>query len=198
MRASVLCAVIFAFLLIFATANLRPSFLYAQSTGYFVSESTRTEGEIISKHTKIYYQNENDLRLLNKRLKLGTLDYLLKYKGSDDVSIESQVAAKVDIILERVKTILELNPKNLMVEIRITESPAEVQRIYFGKYSKKVDYPAFYARGEKTVYVAVNKINSNILAHELAHAIIDRSFGLIIPVKIHEILSQYVDANFEE
>lgn len=184
MRASVLstgyfvCVAIFAFLLI-------PSFLYAP-------------GEIISKHAKIYYQNENDLRLLNKRLKLGTLDYLLKYKGSDDASIESQVAAKVDIILERVKTILELNPENFAVEIKAVESPAEVQRIYFGKYSKNVDYPAFYARGEKTVYVAVNKINSNIMAHELAHAIIDRSFGPIIPVKIHEILSQYVDANFEE
>jgi RNase P/RNase MRP subunit p30 len=177
-RGPILSVISFAILIV-------PVHLYAQN-------------EIISRHTKIYYHNENDLKLFNKRLKLGSLDYLLRHSPSNDSSTSKEVAEKVDIILERVRIILEIYPKNFKVEIRVLENPSEVQRVYFDKYSKKVDFIAFYSRGDKTIYLAVDKIRSNILAHELSHALIDHYFGAISPVKIHEILAQYVDANFED
>jgi hypothetical protein len=32
----------------------------------------------------------------------------------------------------------------------------------------------------------------------MAHAVIDQFFGVVAPVKIHELLAQYGEENFEE
>ena len=126
------------------------------------------------------------------------MSYLLKRKSTGDSSLQNQVSEKIDIIVERVKTILEMHPRNFKVAIHILSDSDKVKAIYRKKYHQDVDFIAFYSPIEKTIYIAADDSKSNILAHELAHAIIDQYFGVAAPVKIHEILAQYVDENFEE
>lgn len=146
----------------------------------------------------MFYLDEDTIRLFNKRLKLGSLTSILKKRAPGDLSVEGQVAEKVDIIIDRVKAILEMYPKNFKVDIKIAPDSDLIRSLYKKKYYREVEFIAFYSPQEKTIYISAEDAKSNILAHELAHAIIDQYFGVAAPAKIHEILAQYVDENFEE
>jgi hypothetical protein len=63
------------------------------------------------------------------------------------------------------------------------------------KYNRKVDYIAFYAPKDKTVYLSVNDIRIGVFAHELGHLIIDLFYGTTTPSKIHEVLAQFVETH---
>jgi hypothetical protein len=156
------------------------------------------EEKITSRYTRVFYEDEGTLRLFNKRLKLGSLTSILKKRSPGEISLERQVSEKIDIIIDRVKAILDMYPRNLRIDIKIMPDASLVQSIYKKRYYREVDFIAFYSPQERTIYISAEDARSNILAHEIAHAIIDQYFGVAAPVKIHEILAQYVDENFEE
>lgn len=166
--------------------------------GLFSQEPWLSEEKIRSRYARIFYFDDNALRLFNKRLKLGSFTSILKKRSTGELSVEGQVAEKVDIIVDRVKAILEMYPKNFKVDIKIAPDSNLIQSLYRKRYFREVEFIAFYSPQERTVYISAEDTKSNILAHELAHAIIDQYFGVAAPQKIHEILAQYVDENFEE
>jgi hypothetical protein len=165
---------------------------------YCQTHSQQGAERIASGYSRIFCENDDTLRLFNKRLRPGSLSSLFRGRGSRDVSLEGQVAEKVDAIVERVKTILEMHPKNFRVSIIVLRDADGVRAAYRKKYYRDVDFVAFYAPTERAVYVAADEVKSIILAHELAHAVIDQFFGVAAPVKIHELLAQYVEENFED
>jgi hypothetical protein len=169
--------------------NLAPLVCHAQPW--------QTEARIITRYARVFYESDEALRLFNKSLRLGALSYLLK-KGDGDISLQGQLSGKIDVIVERVKTVLEMHPKNFKVDIKITSDSGGVRSLYRKKYYRDVDFVAFYSPQERTIYISADDAKSRILAHELAHAVIDQFFGVATPVKIHELLAQYADENFEE
>lgn len=158
--------------------------------------SPQTGKRIYTRYARVSYQSESLLRSFNKRIKPGSLDYLQK---SGELSLESQVSKKIDIIVERVETILQMWPKHFTVDITIMPDAGSIRTLYRKKYHCKVNFLAFYAQAERTIYVPADDITSNILAHELAHAVIDQYYGWsrVVSVKIHERLADYVTVNFE-
>jgi hypothetical protein len=182
------CLTILFALLLFC--GLIPAGSYAQSW--------QTDAKISTRYARVFYENDEILRLFNKSLRLGTLSYLLKRKPEGELSLQGQLSEKIDIIVERVKTILEMHPKNFRVDIKITSDSGSIRALYKKKYYRDVEFIAFYSPQEKAVYISADDAKSNIFAHEMAHAIIDQYFGVVTPVKIHEILAQYVDEHFEE
>ena len=46
------------------------------------------------------------------------------------------------------------------------------QGLYKKKYYREVDFIAFYAPGEKAIYIAADEAKSVVLAHKIAHAVI--------------------------
>lgn len=157
-----------------------------------------SEEKITSRYARIFYETDETLRLFNRRVKLGSLSSILKRKYSGELTVERQVSEKIDIIVDRVKAILDMYPKNFRIDIKITADSNLVQSIYKKRYFKDVEFIAFYSPQERAIYISAEDAKSNVLAHELAHSIIDQYFGVAAPVKIHEILAQYVDENFEE
>jgi hypothetical protein len=165
---------------------------------YCQTQLSQGTERIASGYAKIFCDNDETLRLFNKRVKLGSLSSLLRGRGSRELSLEGQVAEKVDVIVERVKMILEMHPKNFRVSIHVLPDAESVRAAYRKKYYRDVEFLAFYAPAERAIYIAADEVKSHILGHELAHAVIDQFFGVAAPVKIHEILAEYVDENFEE
>lgn len=163
----------------------------------YVLAQPRTEEKLSTRYATVLCKDDTLLRLFNRRIRLGTLDYLLK-RGSEELSLEGQVSQKVDVIVERVETILEMRPKNFRVVIVVVPSSDDIRSIYRRKYRRDVDFLAFYSPIEKAVYISADDAKSNILAHEIAHAVIDQYFGVAAPAKIHELLADYVSENFEE
>lgn len=159
-------------------------------------ESASYALEIKSSYTTIVYEEEGQLRKFDRRVYLGSLSYLLQRRSS--VTITDEIKNKVDVIIEKVESILGMYPKTLEFKIVLLSSDADVQRIYYDKYKIKSDYIAFYSPQNKTVFISVNAAELTVLAHEITHAVVDQFFGFSTPVKVHEVLAQYVETHIDD
>jgi hypothetical protein len=114
------------------------------------------------------------------------------------VTVEDEVLAKIDTIIEKAETILEMFPDQLHMKIVLLEKSADVARVFMGKYGKNVDYVAFYSLSEDTIYISVDDAKLSVLAHEIGHAIIDRYFKVRPPYNVHELMAQFVEKRIED
>lgn len=163
---------------------------------FFIFTSISSGFELKTKYALVTYDNETVLKKFNKEVKLGSLSYLLKNKHS--LSIEDEVKNKIDVIVERVQSILEMFSRDLTFNIVFMSSEKDVQNIFKNKYGKDVDYIAFYSPKDKTIYLSVRDIELGVLAHEIAHVVIDHYYGISTPSKIHEVLAQYVETHLKD
>jgi hypothetical protein len=154
------------------------------------------EHELKSRYAAVVYSSDDQLRRFDEEISLGSLSYLLRDKKS--VTVDDEVRNKLDVLIERVESILSMYPKEVMFTLRLLPSDEEVQRIFKKKYGKEVDYISFYSPRDRTIYVSVRDIDTGVLAHELAHLIIDLYYGIGTPQKIHEVLAQYVESHLKD
>jgi predicted Zn-dependent protease with MMP-like domain len=152
--------------------------------------------ELNSQYVTIMYENEDLLRKFNREVSLGSLSYLARNKKSLTVSDEAK--NKVDTIVERVESILDMFPLNLKFKIVLLFNDTDVNKVFMNKYGRNPDYISFYAPSDKTVYISVADIRLGVLAHELAHVIIDHYFVNPPPEKIHEVLAQFVETHLSD
>jgi hypothetical protein len=162
----------------------------------FSASSVSWAYELKTNYTIIRYSNEELIRKFNKELSLGRLSYLLKNR--DSITIEDEVKNKIDVIIERVETILEMFPRDIRFSIMLLSSEDDVQVIYKNRYGRSVDYIAFYSPRDKTIYVSVRDVDVGLLAHEISHVIVDFYYGMSTPTKIHEVLAQYVETHLKD
>ena len=177
---------------------MRPGFLSALLAGLFlaVSVSAADGLELKTRNASVIYEKEDLLRKFNRNVRLGSLSYAARNRTS--ITAEDEVRNKVDVILERVKAVLAMFPGNLNFTIILLHSDTDVQKVYTGKFGKKVDFISFYSPREKIVYISVDDLRLGVLAHELAHVVIDFYYETPTPVKIHEILAQFVESHLED
>ncbi|HNX91870.1 MAG TPA: hypothetical protein PKG81_08485, partial [Candidatus Omnitrophota bacterium] len=118
-----------------------------------------------------YYEDDKALgdffwRISGKRLNF-----------SEDAGL---VRARVDRIVDRVQSILDMAPEGLHFKIVI-------KPVY------ETGYIALYTRDKNTITVYANKVTDGVFAHEVAHAVVCNYFKVPPPGKMQEILTQYVD-----
>lgn len=125
-----------------------------------------------TKYSVIHYDGAKDLS-----------DFFWRLGGTRiDFSADNALASsRVDRIVERVETILDMRPKDLVI------------RIFLKRGRLAENQSGFYQNKTGDVYFCVDNVNDGIAAHEIAHAIIHKYFGPAVPSKTQEILSQYVD-----
>ena len=68
--------------------------------------SVSSASELKSRYTTIMYNNEGQIREFNHEVSLGSLSYLMRNRGS--ITTGDEVKNKVDVIIERVESILEM------------------------------------------------------------------------------------------
>ncbi|OIO38205.1 MAG: hypothetical protein AUJ72_02910 [Candidatus Omnitrophica bacterium CG1_02_46_14] len=121
----------------------------------------------------IHYSNEREIG-----------DFLWRITGKRPSLTDGAelVKNRVDELVERVEMLLEMYPAPFQFSIRFEahtlQNPA-----------------ALYSHPTRTIILAVNRTTDGILAHEMAHAIINAYFPVPPPEKAQEILAQYVDKN---
>ena len=160
--------------------------LLSSSSGY----------ELNTRYASIAYNSEDHLRKFNKEIALGSISYLLRNRRS--ITVDDEIRNKVDVIVEKVEAILEMHPKELRFTVSLLPSENEVHEIYRKKYGKSVDFVSFYSPRDRTIFVSVKDIDLAVLAHEIAHAIIDLYYGMTTPSKIQELLAQYVESHLKD
>jgi hypothetical protein len=153
-----------------------------------------------TKYTIVHYQAYEDLQRFNHKVRYGQEQWSLKRLFSNTASddLMDRVRAKVDALFERVQEILDMRKKMRKVRIRVYHDKAQLHDAYSRIYKGPCRIRAWFRYKNNTVYVNVNDLHEGMLAHELAHAIIDHYLLVRPPIATAEILARYVDGHLFE
>ena len=140
---------------------------------FFFSQSTFAENEKVfeTTYTNIFYSDDKDLSDFLWRISGRRIDF------THDVELAK---SRVDGIIRRVQSILDMYPDNFHIKI-----------ILYHKH--KEGMVALYSHKTKSITVYADRVTDGVFAHEIAHAVICNYFSEPPPRKIQEILAQYVD-----
>ncbi|MCJ7542674.1 MAG: hypothetical protein MUO88_23745 [Desulfobacterales bacterium] len=121
------------------------------------------------------------------------LKRLFKKKSPDD--IENEIKLKVDAVYEKVQEILDMRKSMEKVTIYIVHDKQELHFLYQKIFKTPCHLRAWYVYELNAVYVNVDDIHEGILAHEIAHSIINHYLLIRPPKATLEILARYVDGH---
>ncbi len=152
---------------------------------------------IETKHTVIRYQSEKDLAKFNKKVEFGDKDgfSVMSLLGFGKDKLISTVSEKADALYERAQEILDMRRKMKKVTINIYHDQDQLHKAYTEIYKEPCQIRAWYIFDQNAVYVHVDDLHEGMLAHEIAHSIIDHYLLMSPPAASAEILARYVDAN---
>ncbi|MBW2075389.1 MAG: hypothetical protein JRI58_11710 [Deltaproteobacteria bacterium] len=159
-----------------------------------ISDDT-TWKSIETKHTIIQYQTLEDLKKFNKKVAYYSLGWGLKslFSGSGSDNMADKLKKKVDALYRRVQEILDMRKKIEKVIINIYHDKKQLHAAYYKIFKKKCPSRAWYIYEYNTIYINADDLHERMLAHEMAHAIIDHYFAVRPPTATAEILARYVD-----
>lgn len=126
----------------------------------------------------------------NERIDVSRFSYLRERPAT---TLIEEVGGKMDIVVKQVEVILEMWPEDLQITLRLLPSIAAVQEEYRRIYHRRSSFLAFFSPQENAIFIAAPDITLGVLAHEAAHAVMHRYFGVAPSVKIHEVLAQMVE-----
>ncbi len=145
-----------------------------------------------SRYVTIRYANPQILKDFNENLYLNrSLSRMIKRKNI--VTVEDEVYAKVDLIVEKVEVVLDMFPKNINFTLVLVPTKKEIAALYKKNYGKHVNHIAYYSLSRKTIYMSVNDTRLRVLAHEIGHMIVDHFFKVRPPYNIHELMAQFAE-----
>jgi hypothetical protein len=152
-----------------------------------------------TKYTVIQYQSAGDMHKLNARIQYGESHWGLKslFSSGQSNDGETVVADKVDAVFEKVQDILGMRRKMNKVMIQIYQNKDQLHAAYQSIYGGVCRIRAWYRFRNNTVYLNLNDLHEGMLAHELAHAVIDNYLTVRPPRATAEILARYVDRHLK-
>ena len=168
--------------------------LHAQTPGDATWQSLET------KYTIIHYQSLKDLKEFNHKVDYSPGEWGLKrlFSRPDSNKMIDKLKKKVDALYERVQDILDMRKRMKKVTINIYHNKKQLHAAYHEIYKKPCKLRAWYIYEYNTIYINVNDLHEGMLAHELAHSIIDHYLMVRPPGATAEILARYVDSHLFE
>jgi len=149
-----------------------------------------------SRYFTVQWNQPELLRRFNDNLSIGNLNRFIQ-KGNI-VTVEDELYAKLDVILEKAQIVLDMFPKGIKVTLVLLPDRRAVTAVYQQKYGKAADNIAYYSLSENTIYVSVKDANLQVIAHELGHAIVNHYFTERPPYNIHELMAQFVEKHITD
>lgn len=158
-----------------------------------------------AKYLTVTYENIQDLNLFNEKIDFSAdansfSSFLsanqpsgTKLRGTkiERTALENKVILKMDALVEKVQLILDMR-KPMNVIVKLYPDKTALQGAYFNIYKKKREFRAWYIFEYNTIYLNVQDLFAEMLAHEIAHAIIDNYLSVRPPRATAEILARYV------
>lgn len=154
---------------------------YTIETGYFT----------------VYYRPGTDLYKIESALK-KRVAYFSAGMPAEDAHVTDKIRYQLDLLFSRVEEILDMHPRGMRVTIKIFPTRLELGEEYFTIFKAREDHKSFYINKFNTIYASAEDLSDSVLAHEMAHAVVDRYFAVIPPEKVREMLASYVDLHLAE
>lgn len=139
---------------------------------------------------------------------LAGFDRQIRYRAGHDAARELRqasdgagdngIAGRIDALFMRVQEILDMRRKMARVTIKIYPDSAALQEVYQRLFPRENPMRAWYLFEKNTIYVSVADLHEGMLAHEMAHAIIDHFFAVRPPSSTAEILARYVGKHLDK
>ncbi len=169
-----------------------------------VSSSAHSEqegsGVFSSRFCTISYEDDVDLNVVNRRLNLKFADFYSprRFTQKPDSSTQDILSEKLDAIFVRVEDILDMHSPRIHVAINIYKTIEGLDAAYEDIFHEPNTAVSFYVYKTNTIYTTERGIKEDILAHEMAHCIIDHYFVILPPRKIQEMLAAYADVHLKD
>ena len=174
-------------------------FFLVLSLSWLQPVEAETWKTIKTKYLNLHYQSDSDLKKFDRKIdpveKLGSFTSF-----SADSTAEGpnrDLSRKLDTLVEKVQLILDMR-KPIRINVRIYSDKEALKQAYFEVYKKYQDLRAWYIFEYNTIYLQVGDLFSGMLAHEVAHAIVDHYLDVRPPRATAEILARYVDAHLNK
>jgi len=148
--------------------------------------------ELKTNYATIIYSNEELLEKFNQEIVLNR-QLRLMLRNQKIFTVQDEVKSKVDLVVEKVESVLEMFPDILQFKMKVMATSDEVQQVYLAKYGRQVDHIAYYSLKEKTIYISTDDANLRVMAHEIGHTVVDHYYKNPTPSKIHEVLAQFAE-----
>lgn len=148
-----------------------------------------------TKHTILHYKNIKDINTFDRSIDFSPDQFSVKglFVIGDSKDPMGSITRKVDALFERVQQILDMRKKMEKVIINIYPNEKQFHEAYYNITWTQCQVRAWYLFTTNTIHVNVDDIHEGILAHEMAHAIIDNYLDVRPPRATAEILAVYVD-----
>ena len=148
-----------------------------------------------TRYTVLMYQSEKDLHRFDREIRYKPTKEILKRlrSGSQDRTPHDALKFKIDGMFERVQEILDMKGKVSRVAIRIYPDKKALREIYTKLTRQKCRVRSWYMFQYKSIFATCKDIHEGILAHEMAHHVIDHYLNVRPPRATAEILARYVD-----
>lgn len=155
---------------------------------------------LTSRFCTVFYEEGVNLKVVSRRINLNFSSFysLRNLRKKRDLSTEEILAEKLDSIFARVENILDMFPSKINVVINIYKSKDTLDNVYEEIFHEQNTVDSFYIYKTNTIYTTERVINEGILAHEMAHCIIDHYFVILPPRKIQEMLAIYADVHLKD
>jgi len=158
--------------------------------------SSAPAADLTSRYTTITYFSDDDLRAFNRELYMGRLQSRLpKNRGN---TVADEVIVKIDYIVEKVMSVLDMYPADLRFSIVIHPDTAGVKQEFKRLYHMDVNYIAFYSPTQNQVFFSANNARLRVVAHEIGHVVAENYFTISPPQKIHEVMAQFAEQHITD
>jgi len=150
-----------------------------------------------TKYTLIRYHSWEDLKKFNSKVDYSPGSWspkrLFAFTGSD--TMPDELKKKVDALYERVQEILDMRKVMKKITINVYQNKKQLHAAYNNIYRIPCRLRAWYVYEYNTMYLRVDDVHEGIVAHEIAHSIIDHYLIVRPPRATAEILARYVDSH---
>ena len=143
-----------------------------------------------TQHTIIYYQCFKDLEEFSKKIHFNES---IKKSG-----LANSIPNEIDALFKKSQQLLGMHGFVNKIKVKVFKNKQQLDDAYFRIYKKCAHARAWYTHEKLTVFIQLNDLHKGMLAHELAHAIIDHYMIIPPPEETAEILAGYVDIHLVE
>jgi len=151
-----------------------------------------------SAYFTVYYLPQDDLKSIERKLRTRTLPSYGRDTYPDNVrSAADKIAYRLDMLFIRTRELLDTYP-DVRVNIKIFKTRAQLGDEYYKIYKREKDLPSFYVNKDKTMYVCESDLTDSIIVQEMARIVIDQDIGVILPARIKNLFSSYVNSHLDE
>lgn len=165
-----------------------------------VGQAAENKWQVLeTRYSYIRYTSFDNLTQFNDKINYGPNQWSLKrlFSPADSDTLVDIVRKKVDMIYERVQEILDMRKKIKKVVINVYPDQKALHDSYRTIYGQPCNLRAWYIYEYHTIYLNVEDMHEGMLAHEMAHGVIDHFLSVRPPRATAEILARYVDSHLK-